>query len=281
MSMIDGDIFDNGTPKYHSATDIYDALHDMASGEEIGILSDMFTDVSWEGQDYYYTDGGSKLIERWEETTGYGGDKMWLMDVAVWQLDDEDANDWIYEILCNDDLAKRIGFKKIFTDTVLSGMTNQYKDVTAAFAEGLQELDYFDFCENSKVLETVLKSFGWQIIVNPYSKLCSAVYDKLKGLRLDMEKQLVTESRAMLTAYDDFMFGLRSNQALYQEQEKMYQNKVALLQEKYENAKRLLLSMAQQQGVVLQLPDAPFYGNLLDNNNQQGGKENADTAYKN
>lgn len=255
--MFDGDPFDNGTPKYHSATDIYDALREMASGEEIGILAEMFSDVSWEGQNYYYTDNGSKLVDRWEEMTDYGNN-MWLMDVAVWQLSDADANDQIYEILCNDDLAKRIGFKKLFIDNVLSGMSNQYKDAAEAFTEELQELDRFDFYSNSNALCGVLTSLGWYINGNPYSKLCSAVYAKLRGLRLDAEKQLVVESRAMLTGYDDFMFGLRANQELYQTQEKTYQNKVALLQEKYETAKRLLISIAQEQGVALQLPDAPL-----------------------
>jgi len=253
--MFNGDPFDNGTPKYSSATDIYDALREMSTGEEIGILADMFSDVSWEGQDYYYTDNGGKLVERWESMTDYG-DKMWLMDVAVWQLTEEDANDWIYQILCNDDLAKRIGFKKLFVDNVLSGISNQYAKIAEAFAEELQELDRFGYYENMKALETVLEPAGWSLYGNPYSKLTSAVYDKLKNLRLDAERQLIVESRAMLTGYDDFMFGLKSNQALYQEQEKAYQNKVALLQEKYESAKRLLLTMAQEQGVVLKLPDS-------------------------
>lgn len=255
--MFDGDPFDTGTPKYHSAASIYDALQNMETGEEIGILADMFSDVSWEGQDYYYTDNATKLVERWEKITDYG-DKLWLMDVAVWQLSDEDANDWMYQILCNDDLAKRIGFKKIFVDNVLSGMSSQYKAATEAFEEELQELDRFDFYENSKALGAALSSINWCVASNPYGKLCSAVYDKLKGLRLDAERQLIVESRAMLTGYDDFMFGLRANQALYEEQERAYQRKVALLQEKYENAKRLLLSMAQEQGLMLQLPDAPL-----------------------
>jgi len=255
--MFEGDPFDSGTPKYSSATDIYDALREMSTGEEIGILSEMFSDVSWEGQDYYYTDNGGKLVERWESVTDYG-DKMWLMDVAAWQLTDEDANDWIYQILCNDDLAKRLGFKKLFIDTVLAGMSNQYKAASEAFTEELQELDRFDYYGNMKALGAVLESIGWSVISNPYSKFCSAVYTKLKGLRLDEERQLIVESRAMLIGYDDFMFGLRSNQALYAEQEKMYQSKVALLEEKYEAAKRLLLSVAQEQGVVLQLPVAPL-----------------------
>lgn len=255
--MIDGDPFDNGTPKYNSAVDIYDALHEMSYGEEIGILAEMFSDVSWEGQNYYYTDNASKLVERWEKVADYG-DKMWLMDVAVWQLADEDANEYIYQILCNDDLAKRIGFKKLFIDNVLSGTGSQYKEAAEAFEQELQELNRFDFYANSEALNTALTSIGWHVIINPYGKLCTAVYTKMKALRLDAEKQLIAESRAILTGYDDFMFGLRANQELYQTQEKMYQSKVVQLQQKYEAAKQLLLSMAQEQGIAFQLPDAPL-----------------------
>ncbi|MEG2383790.1 MAG: hypothetical protein RSB39_09405 [Oscillospiraceae bacterium] len=248
------DIFDNGTPKYQSATDIYEAIQAMADGEEIGIISEMFTDVSWENQDYYYADNGQKLLERWEKISDYG-DKMWLMDVAEWQLTDNDANDWIYQILCNEELAKRIGFKKIFVDTVLCGLPRNYEVVTERFAEELGELDFFDFRVNSGALATALTSSGYSVYLNPYGDLCRTVYGKLKGLRLDAERQLIAESRAMLTAYDDFMFGLKSNQRLYNQQETMYRTKVAELQAKYENAVKYLLAAAQAQGVVLELPE--------------------------
>jgi hypothetical protein len=271
--MTDGDPFDSGTPKYYSVTDIYDAIQAMASGEEIGILSEMFADVSWDNQDYYYTDNGNKLVERWEAVTDCG-DKMWLMDVAAWQLDDEDANDWMYQILCNDDLAKRIGFKKLFIDNVLGGMGGQYKDAAEAFECELGDLDRNDFYSNSEALKTALKSIGWHIVMNPYGKLCSAVYTKLKGLRLDDEKQLIAESRAMLTAYDDFMFGLKSNQYLYNQQETMYQHRVAELQTKYETAVKALLATAQAQGVVLRLPDVPLLlTSLEDEQVRKGGQD--------
>jgi hypothetical protein len=215
----------------------------------------MFSDVSWEGQDYYYTDNGNKLVERWEEMTDCGG-KMWLMDVAAWQLSDEDANEWIYQILCNEDLAKRIGFKKLFIETVLVGMASQYKDTSEAFEAELGDMNRNEFYDNSRALAAVFPSVAWDVIRYRYSQLASAVYNKLKGLKLDAERQLIVESRAMLTGYDDFMFGLRANQALFEEQEKRFQSKVAMLQEKYESAVQLLVSMAQAQGVALQLPDA-------------------------
>lgn len=251
------DIFDNGTPKYQSPTDIYDAVQVMASGEEIGIISEMFADVSWENQDYYYTDNGGKLAERWDKATD-DGDKMWLMDVAAWQMDGGDANDWMYQILCNDDLAKRIKFKKIFVDTVLSGMAGKFEDVSNAFADELCELDYYDFQQNSAALKSAMESAGYRVIKNTYGDLCNAIYDKLKGLRLEDERQLIADSRAMLTAYDDFMFGLKSNQYLYNQQETMYQRRVAELQSKYETTVKALLATAQAQGIVLKLPDAPL-----------------------
>ena len=248
------DIYDTGTPKYQSATDIYDALGKMASGEEIGILSEMFADVSWENQDYYYADNGNKLHERWDAVTEYG-DKMWLMDIAAWQLLDEDANDWVFEALINDNLAKRIGFRKIFIDTVLCGVQSKFRDTAEAFEECLRELNRFGFHENTEALYSALNGevdFGF--VRSRYGDLCSAIYKKLKGIRLDSEKQLIVESRALLTAYDDFMFGLKSNQYLYNQQERMYRVKVAELQAKYDDVVRQLLAAAQMQGIVLKLP---------------------------
>lgn len=264
-----GDIYDTGTPKYSSAIDIYDALQAMATGEEIGILAEMFGDVSWDGQDYYYVDNAAKLVERWEQTTNYG-DKMWLMDVAAWQLSDEDANEWILQVLYNDDLAKRIGFRKVFVETVLAGVASEYKEVSEAFAEMLGDANRNDFHGNSCALADVMPSISAIVVRHRYSNLCSAVYNKLKGLRLETERQLIAESRAMLTGYDDFMFGLRANQALYEEQERMYQSKVALLQTQYEAARRQLLALALDQGVVLQLPDAPLMLNAREINNDGG-----------
>lgn len=250
----DGYLGDSGTPKYSTATDIYDALQVMATGEEIGILSEMFSDISWDGQDYYYTDNAYKLVERWDSIIDCG-DKMWLMDVAVWQLSDEDANQWILQVLSNDYIAKRIGFKKIFTDAVLQGDAGRYKTVAEDYLEELYECDRNDYYDNTHALANVLPGVHFELILRMYGNLCTAVYNKLKGLRLDNEKQLIAESRAMLTSYDDFMFGLKSNQALYEEQERAHQARLAALQSKYDAAVKCLLAAAQEQGVVLQLPE--------------------------
>ena len=252
--MNDFDIYESGTPKYQRPADIYEAVQAMASGEEIGILSEMFPDVSWEGQDYYYTYHGGELEERWNETTDYGS-KMWMMDIAAWQMDGGDANDWMYELLDNEDLSKRIGFKKIFVDIACRGMKSNYDAVVKVFYAELQELNRFDFSSNSSALKVALEENKYTVYKNPYGELCSAVYNKLNGMRLYSEKQLIAESRALCTAYDDFMFGLKTNQYLYNRQEEMYQKKVAQLQGQYENMVKALLASAQAQGVVLKLPE--------------------------
>ncbi len=130
--------------------------------------------------------------------------------------------------------------------------------MSEAYEEELHELDRDGYYNNCRALESVLPGTPWDVIRYRYSQLCAAVYNKLKGLRLDAEKQLIVESRAMLTGYDDFMFGLKANQALYQEQERLYQGKLAQLQNNYNAAVQQLLAMAQEQGVVLRLPDAPL-----------------------
>lgn len=248
------DIYDSGKPKYRSATDIYDALQGVASGEEVRILSEMFSDVSCENQDYYYTDNSSKLVDKWNAITDYG-DKMWLMDVAVFQYEDDDVHELMYEILNNDFLAKRIGFKKIFIDIVLYGASKQYHEATKAFEEEMQYLDRFNFYENSEALLAALNTIGYFVTTNPYRNLCSEVYKKLKGMRLDNEKQLIVESRALLTSYDDFILGLQSNQNLYNQQKTMYMQMVLLLQKEYESFVKQVVLAAQMQGVSLVLPE--------------------------
>ena len=55
------DPYNTGIPKYQTANSMSEGLCAVAQGEEIGILSEIFADVSYEGQDYYYTDKGGEL----------------------------------------------------------------------------------------------------------------------------------------------------------------------------------------------------------------------------
>ena len=61
---------------------------------------------------------------------------------------------------------------------------------------------------------------------------------------------MIAECRAHLTAYDDFIFGLRVNQALHEQQEQMYRQKVAELQAACHDKIRQLLMAADRAGVL-------------------------------
>jgi len=78
------DIYDNGTPKYSTATSIYEKLSEIYYNEEASILGEMFPDVSYDNQDYYYTDKGTKLKEKFDAVSGFGN-KMWIIDLAISQ----------------------------------------------------------------------------------------------------------------------------------------------------------------------------------------------------
>lgn len=253
---MNGDMFDNGTPKYQSPQDIYDGLCAMETGEEIGILGQMFADVSWDNQDYYYTDAGGRLREKWDELTGY--DDEWKMELAVWQVDGGETQDIIWLCLNNDDAAKAIGFKKIFVDELLAGFKSQYEISADAYRDRLAELrgwSYYDFLTEWASTWKELNPTGY-MMQNPYGNFAGRLYKKAIGLKLEAERKLIVEARAMLNAYDDFMFGLKSNQYLYDQQSKMYQNKVAQLQRKYDMAVKALMQAAQEQGVTITLPGA-------------------------
>ena len=72
----------------------------------------------------------------------------------------------------------------------------------------------------------------------------------MSGLKLDKECQLIVECRSLLTSYDDFMLGLKMNQTLYEAQEKSYQQKVAALQEGFDQKLKLLMLAADRAGLI-------------------------------
>jgi hypothetical protein len=75
----------------------------------------------------------------------------------------------------------------------------------------------------------------------------------MKNLRLPEETQLIVECRALLTSYDDFMFGLGLNAALHERLEQQYNNKLAQLQASYEEQRRQLLLIAERNGLSLEV----------------------------
>ena len=243
-----------GTPKYSTASTIYDALCDLVQTKEMGILSEMFADVSWDNQDYDYTVKGNRLKDRFDAMTGYG-DRLWLLDLAIWQMDVGEVHSMVYEALTNEDMAKRTGFKKLFIEHMLRGISLLYTEATEAYLLEVQELNRFSRWEMIGAFNRAMESIGQPVGINPYDWFCDAYIAKLRGLHLVEETKLVAECRALLTGYDDFIFGLRTNQHLYTTLENSYSAQVRVLREAYDAKVQQLMMLAESQGIVLQLPE--------------------------
>jgi hypothetical protein len=220
----------------------------------MGILSEMFADESTDSQTYYYTDKGRTLKEKFEELSDYG-DKMWLMDLAVWQIDQSEIHDLVFEALQNSDLAKKLGFKKLFIDLMRHGDKVYCEKITEEWLEELGECNRFDSWEMIRTYNAVMNARGITLHVTPYPNLAYAICEKVRSLRLAEETRLIVECRALLTSYDDFMLGLRMNQSLYTTLEQRYRDKALQLQASYEQRIRQLLSVAERQGVALNICD--------------------------
>lgn len=247
------DIFEAGTPKYLTASSIYDALCELTQTEEMSILSEICPDVSYDNQEYYYTDKGYKLKEKFEEMSEYG-EKNWLFDLVIFQLDDDsEIHDIIYEALHNSDLAKRIGFKKIFVEKLLRGYDRYYDAISAAFAVETENMNRFDYYEMCTAFAKAAEENNFHLYDNPYGSFCYHLIEKVNNLQLQKETQLITECRALLTSYDDFIRGMRITQQLYTTLEQQYKNKVLQLQAEYQKRMDNLITTAKSQGTVFEL----------------------------
>jgi hypothetical protein len=249
------DPYETGVPKYSTAHSIYDALCELTQTEEMSILSEMFADVSCDGQGYYYTDKGCTLKEKFEELSDYGN-KMWLMDLAVWQIDQTEIHGLVWDALNNPDLAKRLGFKKLFVDKMLKGDKSNYDEISEAFTDKLGESNRFDNWAMVTAFNRVMQARGEAMYVTPYPTFAYYFAEKLRGLQLQNETRLISECRALLTAYDDFMLGLRMNQALYTRLEELYKDKALQLQASYDEMVKQLLLAAENQGIVFEPVEA-------------------------
>ena len=245
------DPYEGGTLKYQTAQDIYDALCELVQTEEMGILSEMFADVSYDNQGYYYTDKGYALKDKFEELSDYC-DKMWLMDLAVWQIEDGEVGDIVYGALYDEGMAKRIGFKKLFIDHLLYGNKALYDEISEDFRNAISELDRFDYYLLMNAFTKIGTDHGWSMITTPYPEFTRALYKKVQGLELQEEKQLIAECRAHLNAYDDFMYGLRMNQVLYEGLENQYRNRVAALNAAFDEKLRQLMMIAERSGIQIE-----------------------------
>jgi hypothetical protein len=267
------DIFDNAIPKYSTASEIYEKLEEIYYNEEASILSEMFPDVSYDNQDYYYTAKGSELKEKFDVVSGYG-ENMWIMDLAVSKLNAykrdpkypslDNLHDIIFEATYEESLAKRIGFKKLFVEYMLFGEAKIYAKYLEEFEEELRELNRFSWHENFTSWQKVINANNFRTYHNGYRDFSSAVHRKILGLQLETEMTCIAECRSFLISYDDFILGLKINQEMFARHEDMYKSKLAALQAKYESEIKKLYAMAENQGLLIILDDTKLLESAVD-----------------
>lgn len=254
------DIYDNGMPKYSTATSIYEKLSEIYYNEEASILGEMFPDVSYDNQDYYYTDKGTKLKERFDAVSGFGN-KMWIIDLAISKLKANerdypflhDLHDIVFEAANNEDLAKKIGFKQLFVKYMLFGDTKLYKQYLEEFETELRELNRFGLIENYTAWQAVINCNNFYSSVNDYRNFSDKLHAKILDLPLHEEMVCVAECQTFLSSYDDFIFGLRINQELYNQQQKMYNTRMEYLQKSYTDKVINLIAFAENRGLFIDL----------------------------
>lgn len=116
-----------------------------------------------------------------------------------------------------------------------------------------ESLNRFGYYENARAFGKAMSNNGAPSSYNPYpvyNSFCYHLREKINGLRLTEEVKLIAECRALLTSYDDFMFGLRMNQALHEAQERQYEQMTARLQASYEEKLGQLYLIAERMGIT-------------------------------
>jgi hypothetical protein len=226
--------------------------------EEMGILSEIGVDVSWEQQGYYYFDIGSDLLGRFNHASNNGND-MWKLDIAALMMNRDsdgyetwDTQYFIYEALGNSDLAKMLGFKKLFVEHMLNGDTKRYAEISEEFYERLRELNHWGYHAFGTVYQQIINDFNLPFgIRNPYPDFTHALAGAVrKKIKFAEEQQLIAECRAHLTSYDDFIYGLKVNQALHERLEQAHGARLASLQSSYDERLKLLYAAAERIGLT-------------------------------
>jgi hypothetical protein len=220
----------------------------------------MFADVSYDNQDYYYVEKGTKLKEKFDAASDFG-DKMWVMELAASKLAAsgeefpyfKDLHDIVFDAAANEDLAKRTGFKPLFVKHMLYGETKLYKQYLEEFEDELRELDRFDRYANWTVWQNIITRNDFRPWSNGYYEFSGEFHKKLLGLQLHDEMVCIAECRTLLSSYDDFILGLRINQELYRGLENAFKSKVSALQSAYTNEINRLHAAAASQGLLLNL----------------------------
>ena len=254
---------------YRSEQEMCEALNEGEPFAEVwDKLSEMGIDTSDLERKFIYVDKFARLWELWRPYW-VGEHDMWLLDLALWQMSFEEGNygeydsvydraDFFFKVLSDEQWQKKIGFKKMFFEILLSGnytevinkIKKNYKNIINEIADKCRDLDRF--------IDTDIATIFHDHLVIPYDVsrrnfwgfFNNTMY-KLQRLELHPEKILIAETKAVLTSFDDFVMGLEANQALSSYME--IKNIRLEYQKQFEKHLAYIYASAEAQGVELQL----------------------------
>ena len=178
---------------------------------------------------------------------------MWKFDVAIYKLDVGEIWEIIAEALRNDVLAKRLGLKKMLVEHMLGGDAKTYKQAVEDFNDAISEYDRYDFYNFNNTFTVITDRIGIAYHPAHFHRFIYDVQNKIEKLDVSAEIGFIADCRAHLTSYDDFLHGLRANQALYEMQETAHQNRMLALEKVYAEKLKLVMQAAERTGVLPQL----------------------------
>jgi len=246
----------------------------------------MFADVSYESEGYYYNDKARLLLEKIAYEEGYnswGYEPNPLFELALLKmrmmkdeygdhrfLSDNERKDLAFLALHESSVAIKLGLHKVLAEKY-DLTAKEVKRLMSEWHEAWHEASEFyghfhldiirGFLEKLKPNYLIMRR-----LVHPY-EIFNILECKVANCTLDPELlTTAAECQSFLFSYEDFIQGLRANQALYNYQQTQYNQKLAELQAAYTEQVKLLYNAAAAQGVVLELPgEVVALPGLIDN----------------
>jgi len=264
-----------GELKYQSMDSIVEGLQEIVQTlEERSILSEMFADVSYENEGYYYNDKARSLLDKIAYEKGCNswdyepnplfelallkmrmmkdeyGDRRWLTK--------KERKDLAFLALHESDVAIKLGLHKLLAEKY-DLTPKEVKRLMTEWHEAWHEASEFYGDFHLGIIRGFIEKLKpnyliGRRLVHPY-EIFNILECKVTSCNIDPELlTTAAECQSFLFSYEDFIQGLRANQALYNYQQTQYNQKLAELQAAYAEQVKLLYNAAAAQGVVLELP---------------------------
>jgi len=173
---------------------------------------------------------------------------------AVRFLSEHEKDDLLFLALSEISVAKKLGLSAALTE--FHGFYP--KDIKKIIAEWHEtwsySSDFYHFEHFDFIHKVLYAKYPHQHPKNPRGYIRDRLEYMAGKCTIDPELLITaSECRSFLFSYDDFIQGLRANQALFDYQKSMYGQKIKELEDAYAKQVQTLYNLAAAQGVVLEM----------------------------